>query len=94
LRERFKENFIHETPAPILAPFERLHDRVASLVEMFGRMPIDRRIAAANLSAITAPAQVDPRIAHFQAFFAAFGVWTKLSYLFDMCAFFHKNLLT
>ena len=58
-------------PAPRLAGFVRAHHRMAGRVEMPGRMPVLRAVAAADVAAGEAQAQVHPRVARLQAFRAA-----------------------
>jgi hypothetical protein len=52
-------------PPPRFAGLERLHDRMIGGVEMFGCMFIFGRIAAADVSAFPAQAQMDPAVSHF-----------------------------
>jgi len=49
------------------------------LVEVFRGMFVFRRIAAANVAAAEALSQMDPGIAHLQAFFAASAARFHLS---------------
>jgi hypothetical protein len=44
------------------------------LVKVLGGVFVLRRIAAADVAAGEAQAQVDPGVAHLQTFFAAFGL--------------------
>jgi hypothetical protein len=69
-----KDYLVHVTPSPILAWFQRFHERVLAGVKMFGRMLVFRRIAATDVATTQAQAQVDPGVAHLQAFFAPMGV--------------------
>jgi hypothetical protein len=50
-------------------------------VKVFGGVFVLGRIAAANVSAAQAQAQVDPFIAHLQAFFAAIRMWFDVTNL-------------
>ena len=52
--------FVHVTPAPVLARFEGLDDRMAARKIMFSRVAIRRRIAAANVAACQAQTQMHP----------------------------------
>ena len=63
------------------------------VVKMFGSVFVLRGIAAAHVSADQAQTQVDPLIAHFQAFFAAFGVRLNVLDLVQMCALAHRSLM-
>jgi hypothetical protein len=74
-------NFINEAPAPVFAWFERTHDGVLGAVEMLSGVFVLGRVAAADVAALHAQAEMDPGVAHFQALFAALGV---LRYLVNM----------
>ena len=47
-------------------------------VEMFGRMLVLRRIATAHVATFAAQSQVNPTVAHLQAFFAALCMGTNV----------------
>jgi hypothetical protein len=57
-----------------------------TLVEVFGRMFILGGITATNVSALQAKSQVDPRVSHFDAFFADVLVRGFDLYLVEMGA--------
>ena len=64
------------------------------VVKMFGCVLVLRGIAAANVTAFQAQAQMDPVVAHFEAFFATVGgVWSDLADLIEMRADFHGFVL-
>jgi hypothetical protein len=63
-------DLIDKTPSPVFSRFDRAHDGVLNGVKMFGGVLVFRRIAAADVSALHAKAEVDPGIAHLQALFA------------------------
>jgi hypothetical protein len=67
-------HLIYIAPAPIFAGLERFHDRVLGEMKMLGGVGVLRRIATADVAAFQAQAQVDPGVAHFQAFLAAVSV--------------------
>jgi enamine deaminase RidA (YjgF/YER057c/UK114 family) len=72
----FSHNFfIDITPAPVFAWFERLNNRVFGGVVVFCSVLIGRGIAAANMAANQADAQVNPAPANFQTIFATLGAW-------------------
>jgi hypothetical protein len=71
---RFEDYFIHEAPHPVFSRLDRLHDGMFGGVKMLCRMFVFGRIAAADMAAFAAQTQMNPGIAHFQAFFAAFGL--------------------
>jgi hypothetical protein len=70
LRKRFNHDFVDETPSPILARFKRSHDGMFCLSEVLGGVLVLRGIAAADVAADLAKAQMNPRIAHLQALLA------------------------
>jgi hypothetical protein len=67
-------DFVNEAPAPVFAGLEGAHDGVLSAVEMLGGVFVFGGVAAADVSAFHAQAEMYPGIAHFQALFAALGV--------------------
>jgi hypothetical protein len=73
-RKRLNHDFVDVTPTPIFAPFKRPHDGVLGFFEVLGGVPVLGGIAAADVAANLAEAQMDPRIAHLQALFASIGV--------------------
>src|SRR5690606_40318991 len=58
-------------PVPALARLEAADQRVAGRAEVRGRVLGRRRVAAADVAALRAPAQVDPPAAHVVALAAA-----------------------
>jgi hypothetical protein len=76
---RFEDQFVDETPHPILTGFDRLHDGMFAGVKVFGGMFILGRIATAYVATFAAQAQMNPSVARFQTFFAALGV--RLNFL-------------
>jgi len=68
---RFEFHLVHETPHPIFARLDGLHDGMFGGVEMFCGMLVFRGIATADVATFTAETQVNPAVAHLQAFFAA-----------------------
>ena len=71
-------NFVDVTPAPGLARFYGLHDGVLRVVKVLRSVLVLGRIAAPDVAAFHAKAQVNPRVAHFQAFFATICVRSDL----------------
>jgi hypothetical protein len=59
-RKRFDHYIVYVTPAPIFARFERSHDGVLCFLEVLGGVLVFRRIAAADVAADFAEAQVNP----------------------------------
>src|SRR6185295_5813383 len=66
-------DLVHIAPAPALARLERGDDRVLGRVEVLRGVLVLRVVAAADVAAGAAKAQVQPAIAHLQAFLAAPG---------------------
>jgi hypothetical protein len=79
--KRLNHSFVDITPTPIFAPLKRPHDGVFGFFEVLGGMPIFGGIAAADVAANLAEAQVDPRIAHLQALFTSIGIRGWVLYL-------------
>jgi hypothetical protein len=73
-RKWLDDYIVDVTPAPIFTRFERSHDGVFCFFEVLGGVLVFRGIAAADVAADFAEAQMNPRIAHLQALFAAIGV--------------------
>jgi hypothetical protein len=59
-QKRLNHYIVDVTPSPVLARLKRAHDRVFCLFEMFGGVPVLRGIAAADMAADFAKAQMDP----------------------------------
>jgi hypothetical protein len=74
-RQGLKEKFVGVTIAPILGRFVRPDDGVFGRFIVFGRVPVDRVVTAANMAARFAQPQVEPSIAGFKALFAPGGTW-------------------
>src|SRR5437763_11980824 len=64
-------HLVDKTPAPVLARLNGSHDRMLHGVKVLGRVLVLGRVAAADMPACHAQAQVHPDIAHLQAFLAA-----------------------
>jgi hypothetical protein len=86
--------FVDVTPAPFLTPLGRLNDRMMRLAEMRPRMAVFRGVAAAHVAAFQTHTQMHPRIARFEAVFAALCGWLDgFDVIFDMsaCRFSHDD---
>jgi hypothetical protein len=81
----FECDLINKAPHPIFTGFKGLDDRVPGGMEMLGGMLILGVIAAANMPAYFAEAQMHPGIAHFQAFLTPFRVRGYVTNLIEMC---------
>jgi len=74
----FNLHLIHKTPHPVLARFDGLHDGMFCGVKMFRCVLVFGRIAASDMAALAAKPQVNPTIAHLQAFFATCALWPDI----------------
>ena len=71
---RIFEQLVDVAPAPGFSRLVGADHRVVGGVEMFGRVLVFRIVAAADVAACQACAQVHPAVAALQAFFAAVGI--------------------
>jgi hypothetical protein len=85
-RMLIEHDFIHVAPFPILSRLRRTHDGVLRRMEMLRGVLVLRRIAAAHVSAPQAHAQMNPRVVHLQAFFAALRARLHRTDLIEVCA--------
>lgn len=70
---------VHIAPHPGLSRLKRTHDRMVCLMEVLRGMFIFRGVTTTHVTADQAFPQVDPGVAHFQAFFAALATWRDLT---------------
>jgi hypothetical protein len=73
---KIEHDFIDETPAPSFRRIKGFDDQVLRRTEMFCSVSIWRLIAAADMAAATADTQMQPRLAHLQAFFTPSALGT------------------
>ena len=59
---------IDVAPAPVFTGLVRAHDRVLGRMEMFRGVLVLRRVAASDVPAFQAKSEMDPGIAHLEAF--------------------------
>jgi hypothetical protein len=71
---KFEFDFVDVAPAPIFAGFDGFHDGVVGCVEMFCGVFIFGGIAAGNVAADHAEAEMNPGVAQFDAFGADVSV--------------------
>jgi hypothetical protein len=83
-KESVQHHLVDITPTPILAWFDRLHDGMFASVKMLGGVFVLGRIAASDVAAREAHAQMDPLVSHLQAFFAAVGTGLYVLDFFDV----------
>src|ERR671935_261240 len=74
LRCKRKRHFVDVTPTPVLARLGGANDRMAAFAPMSGRMLVRRRVAASDLPARHAHAQMYPAASDLQALLTAFDV--------------------
>jgi hypothetical protein len=65
LASEIQLNLVDIAPAPAFAGFEGAHDGMLCSVEMFGRVFVFRRVAAADVATLKAQPQMNPSVAHF-----------------------------
>jgi hypothetical protein len=70
----FELDFIDIAPTPVFAGLVGFDDGMVNSVEVLRRVLVLRGVAAADMAASHAEAQVNPCVAHFQTFFAAVRV--------------------
>lgn len=79
-------DLINVAPAPTLTRLDRLHDRVARVMKMFGGVLILRLVAATDVAAGAAQSQMHPIVSHRQTFLAPRGAGGDLVNLIEMRA--------
>jgi hypothetical protein len=67
---KVKSNFVYVTPAPVLRRIIAFDDRVRGGPKMLGSMPVGGVVAAADVTASSAEAQVNPGRTGLQTFLA------------------------
>jgi hypothetical protein len=67
----FEHHFIDVAPEPILAGLNGLNNRMFRSMKMLGGVLVFGTVAAADVAALLAEPEMDPGVAHFEAFFAA-----------------------
>jgi hypothetical protein len=85
-RTLLQEYFVHVAPLPALAGLEGAHDGMLGLMKMLGGVGVLGGVAAPHMSADETFTQMDPGIAHLQAFFAPFAAGGYLFYFFGVGA--------
>ena len=84
LLKGLEHDLVNVAPAPIFTGLEGLDNGMAGCMEMFGSMFVLRGVAAANVPANKALAQVYPGIANFQAILAAISTRRNVSNLVEV----------
>jgi hypothetical protein len=79
-----KHHLVDVAPAPVFSRLEGLDNRVVGRVEMLRRVLVLRGVAASDMPANQALAQVNPAIASFQTVLTAIRARRDLSYLIQM----------
>src|SRR5467141_1077940 len=68
-----EHELVDKTKSPVFPGLEAAHDRMFGLVKMLRGMPVDRVVAAADVTALEAEPQVYPLVAAGQTFLAPIG---------------------
>src|SRR6267143_6893119 len=79
-------DLVNVAPAPALPRLERGDDRMPGFLEMLGGVLVLRIVAAADVPARPAQAQMHPGVSRREAFLAAVGVGRSCLYGFQMRA--------
>jgi hypothetical protein len=87
--QRLEEEFVNVAPTPFFTRLEGFDDRMARRVKMLGGVFVLRRVAAADVPASFAEAQVHPCVPDFQAILTALRARRDFSDLIEVCAFVH-----
>ena len=66
-----ERDVIHVAPAPLLARLERADERVATASAVSARVAVGRVVATADLAALEADSEMQPRVSRGQAILAA-----------------------
>jgi hypothetical protein len=74
-----KHDFINVTPAPAFGRIIGFNDRVIGCMKMLRCVAVGRLITATDMTAGSADAQMQPRIAQLQAFFAPKGTGNNVA---------------
>jgi hypothetical protein len=69
-----KLDLIDVAPSPVFTWFNRFHDGMFGRMKMFGGVFVFGRVAAPDMAATQAEAQVNPGVVHLQAFLTAMGM--------------------
>jgi hypothetical protein len=86
-------DLVHVAPRPGFPGFDGTDQRVLRFVEMLGGMLVFRRIATSNIAANETHAQMNPRVAHFDAFLANVCLGCSELDLVEVGAFFRHRFL-
>jgi hypothetical protein len=84
-------NPVDKAPTPFLALFDRSHNGVVYGPVVPGGMLIFRRIAAADIPAGQADAQVDPAVPALNALFTNMVGWFQIFRCLDVLTIVHKS---
>jgi hypothetical protein len=85
-----KSHLIDVAPAPVFARLVRLDDGMFGCVEVLRGVPVLGRIAAADVAAGHAQAQMNPGVTALQAFFTSARMGFHISNLIRVRAFLHR----
>ena len=85
-----KFDLVDITPSPVFARLDRPDDGMGYRAKVFGRVFVLRRIAAADMAACHAQAQMHPDVSHLETFFATACMRFDTLDLVDMRARVHE----
>lgn len=85
------DHLVDIAPAPGIRRIIAFHHRMAGGVEMLGRMAVRGIVAAADMAADPADAQMHPAAARREAFLAAIGARADVGELVEMAASAHEE---
>jgi hypothetical protein len=80
-------DLVDVAPDPVFSGFDRTHEGMCGVVEVLGGMLVLRGIAATDVSADHAHAEMNPGVAHLQALFANMRVGVVEFDFIQMVAF-------
>src|SRR5579864_7020893 len=92
---RLQKHLVDVAPAPVLARLEGLDQGMVAVHKVLGGVSVLRVVAAADVAAREAEAEMDPGVAHLQALLAAIAAGGNILNLIEMrarCG--HEWLLT
>ena len=81
-----ERHFVDKAPAPVFAALDGLHNGMLSGVEVLGGVFVLGGVAATDVAALEAEAEVDPGVAGLEALLAAFGVGVNVADLVEVGA--------
>jgi diketogulonate reductase-like aldo/keto reductase len=90
-KEKLDFDLVGVAPAPVFARLERLHDRMGSVLEVFGRVTIRGAVAASDMATRQAQTQMHPSGADLKAILASLGAGLYFVDLIQVSTFRHTS---